>query len=228
MPFYGGMNPYASPSLFKTSLCKHFEQQGKCNIGNKCNYAHGKHELRNKDDVSQIDHSFLQPIPVDIQLKMMHIPYSNYKTQRCKFFDESGSCKFGQNCSYAHGDFDLRNPYDTIPILPPTQSMSSAYMQPSGFQMFQTPQQETVDQKPVLQQQQQPDVKLIVNSTNDQEIFNIKNMLTDAYRLIEVGQEGQATEILNELLLQSKIAFQYPAWFQEKQTDPNTIAAASN
>ena len=42
----------AMNSLFKTSLCKHFEQTGKCAIGNKCHFAHGKHELRSKDDVS--------------------------------------------------------------------------------------------------------------------------------------------------------------------------------
>ena len=47
-------------------------------------------------------------------MKMMNIPYNNYKTQRCKFFDEQGNCKFGKNCSFAHGDHELRNPYDNI------------------------------------------------------------------------------------------------------------------
>lgn len=51
----------------------------------------------------------------------MNIPYNNYKTQRCKYFDEQGQCKFGKNCSYAHGDFELRNPYDTMAgALPPS------------------------------------------------------------------------------------------------------------
>jgi hypothetical protein len=49
-------------------------------------------------------------------MKMMNIPYNNYKTQRCKYFDDTGNCKFGKNCSYAHGEAELRNPYDTLPI----------------------------------------------------------------------------------------------------------------
>ncbi len=52
-------------------------------------------------------------------MKMLNIPYNNYKTQRCKYFDDTGNCKFGKNCSYAHGDAELRNPYDTLSVAPP-------------------------------------------------------------------------------------------------------------
>ncbi len=54
MPFFGGgpMPVNQANSLFKTSLCKHFESTGKCTTGNKCHFAHGKHELRTKNDVS--------------------------------------------------------------------------------------------------------------------------------------------------------------------------------
>ena len=52
-------------------------------------------------------------------MKMMNIPYNNYKTQSCKYFDQEGQCKFGKNCSYAHGGHELRNPYDNLPIMPP-------------------------------------------------------------------------------------------------------------
>ena len=51
-------------------------------------------------------------------MKLMNIPYNNYKTQRCKYFDDNGVCKFGKNCSYAHGDNELRNPYDNLPVPP--------------------------------------------------------------------------------------------------------------
>jgi hypothetical protein len=47
-------------------------------------------------------------------LKMMNVPYNNFKTQLCKFWEKEGKCKFNKNCSYAHGDHELRKPYDTV------------------------------------------------------------------------------------------------------------------
>lgn len=47
-------------------------------------------------------------------MKMLNIPYNNFKTQKCKYYHESetpGFCKFGKNCSYAHGEVDMRDPY---------------------------------------------------------------------------------------------------------------------
>ena len=49
-------------------------------------------------------------------MKMLNIPYNNYKTQMCKYFVQEGVCKFGNNCSYSHGQNELRNPYDNLPI----------------------------------------------------------------------------------------------------------------
>ena len=70
-------------------------------------------------------------------MKMLNIPYNNYKTQRCKYFDEHGVCKFGKNCSYAHGDSELRNPYDNLPV-PPIfgQPMGMLGDGQGGFDMF--------------------------------------------------------------------------------------------
>lgn len=48
-------------------------------------------------------------------MRMMNIPYNNYKTQQCKFWEKEGKCKFNKNCSYAHGDHELRKPYEAIP-----------------------------------------------------------------------------------------------------------------
>ena len=51
---------------------------------------------------------------------MMMGSYSNYKTVRCKFFDQCKSfcyvialekvCPYGDRCSFAHGQEDLRPP----------------------------------------------------------------------------------------------------------------------
>ena len=48
-------------------------------------------------------------------MKMMNIPYNNYKTVRCKYFELEGVCKFGKNCTFAHGMDELRAPYDPLP-----------------------------------------------------------------------------------------------------------------
>jgi len=108
-------------SKFKTAICKHFTQTGQCHMGAKCHFAHGKEELRDFND----------PIPQGVT-PMIRTPKQtwdfagqqqqggqsinsnqssggNYKTAKCKFF-EKGYCKYEQNCSFAHGDQDLRSP----------------------------------------------------------------------------------------------------------------------
>lgn len=41
-------------NLFKTQLCKHFQQSKQCVKGNGCHFAHGEVELRRKDEVSEV------------------------------------------------------------------------------------------------------------------------------------------------------------------------------
>jgi hypothetical protein len=55
MPFMGAPGPVNQfNNLFKTSLCKHFMQTKHCHLGNKCHFAHGEHELRKREEVSQL------------------------------------------------------------------------------------------------------------------------------------------------------------------------------
>ena len=46
---------------------------------------------------------------------MMNIPYNNFKTQKCKYYFAEGQCRFGKNCTYAHGGEEVRLPYDALP-----------------------------------------------------------------------------------------------------------------
>lgn len=41
-----------------------------------------------------------------------------FKTQLCKFFEASGSCRAGDECPYAHGAAELRPPPSAVPCLP--------------------------------------------------------------------------------------------------------------
>lgn len=36
---------------YKTSRCRHFEQHGNCQMGDRCHFAHGDEELRSVNDV---------------------------------------------------------------------------------------------------------------------------------------------------------------------------------
>jgi hypothetical protein len=73
-------DPHANlPSnLYKTELCRSFEETGTCRYGSKCQFAHGYAELR--------------PAP----------RHPKYKTEICKTFHSVGTCPYGTRCRFIH------------------------------------------------------------------------------------------------------------------------------
>jgi len=69
---------------FKTELCQSWIGTGTCRYGAKCQYAHGKDELR--------------PI----------LRHPKYKTEVCKTFSTSGQCPYGNRCRFVHQITELR------------------------------------------------------------------------------------------------------------------------
>lgn len=65
-------------NLYKTELCRSFEETGSCRYGNKCQFAHGKEELR----------------PV--------ARHPKYKTEVCRTFTTHGTCPYGTRCRFIH------------------------------------------------------------------------------------------------------------------------------
>jgi butyrate response factor 1 len=65
-------------SLYKTELCRSWTETGACRYGNKCQFAHGKDELR---------------------IIMRH---PKYKTEICKTFHTQGTCPYGTRCRFIH------------------------------------------------------------------------------------------------------------------------------
>ena len=63
---------------YKTELCRSFQENGICKYGEKCQFAHGTHELRN----------------------MMRHP--KYKTELCRTFHAAGYCPYGPRCHFVH------------------------------------------------------------------------------------------------------------------------------
>lgn len=65
-------------SLYKTELCRSWEETGSCRYGNKCQFAHGQNELR--------------PIA----------RHPKYKTEICRTFATNGTCPYGTRCRFIH------------------------------------------------------------------------------------------------------------------------------
>lgn len=69
---------------YKTELCRPFEENGTCKYGDKCQFAHGYHELRNLDR------------------------HPKYKTELCRTFHKTGFCPYGPRCHFVHNFEEAR------------------------------------------------------------------------------------------------------------------------
>ncbi|RGB31261.1 hypothetical protein C1646_627246, partial [Rhizophagus diaphanus] len=65
-------------TLYKTEMCRNWEERGSCRYGTKCQFAHSETELR----------------------KVQHHP--KYKTEICKTFWQNGTCPYGKRCCFIH------------------------------------------------------------------------------------------------------------------------------
>jgi len=75
-------------NLYKTELCRSFEEMGTCRYGSKCQFAHGISDLR----------------PV--------LRHPKYKTEVCKTFHTIGTCPYGKRCRFIHIPPSQRLPGD--------------------------------------------------------------------------------------------------------------------
>ncbi|KAI9493919.1 hypothetical protein BDB00DRAFT_762900, partial [Zychaea mexicana] len=64
--------------LYKTELCRNWEELDHCRYGTKCQYAHGLDDLR---DVER---------------------HPKYKTQVCRTYCQTGTCPYGARCTFRH------------------------------------------------------------------------------------------------------------------------------
>jgi len=71
-------------NLYKTEFCQSWMATGDCRYGAKCQYAHGKEELR------------------------FVIRHPKYKTENCKTFSTTGQCPYGKRCRFVHQLMELR------------------------------------------------------------------------------------------------------------------------
>jgi hypothetical protein len=92
----GGAQNNKKANLYKTELCRSFEETGQCRYGSKCQFAHSEKELRHVDR------------------------HPKYKTEMCKTFWEQGTCPYGKRCCFIHTPRDLAKKEDAPGHTPTT------------------------------------------------------------------------------------------------------------
>ena len=120
---------------------------------------------------------------------MMHIPYNNYKTQKCKFFEQNQYCKFGKNCTFAHGPEEMRQPYEEIST---DDVINLSMRNPSAFRLHAT------------QQKVKPRVIL-----NDGVNEIARKRILEANALMQSGQAEMGLAIIQAMLSQGAVSIQY-------------------
>jgi len=95
---------------FKTSLCKNYMVGMYCQFADKCQYAHGKHELRDKP-VAVPPSQLPEDVKKKLAEKAKNLP--GYKTKLCTNFEKEEECQYEEMCHYAHGEEELREETDT-------------------------------------------------------------------------------------------------------------------
>lgn len=72
-------------SLYKTEMCRSYEETGICKYGDRCQFAHARNEVRGIER------------------------HPRYKTETCKTFWEEGTCPYGKRCCFIHLEQNLKN-----------------------------------------------------------------------------------------------------------------------
>jgi len=72
-------------SRYKTEMCRTFEENGTCKYGEKCQFAHGTHEVRNVNR------------------------HPKYKTDLCRTYHSVGFCPYGPRCHFIHALDEMRS-----------------------------------------------------------------------------------------------------------------------
>lgn len=102
-----GGSSQVNSSRYKTELCRPFEENGSCKYGDKCQFAHGIHELRSLSR------------------------HPKYKTELCRTFHTIGYCPYGPRCHFIHNADERRGPPQQSSPLNPSNKMERPRLQHS-------------------------------------------------------------------------------------------------
>ncbi|XP_068611910.1 cysteine three histidine 1 [Brachionichthys hirsutus] len=78
--------PWVCSTRYKTELCSGYSAAGCCKYAERCQFAHGLHEL--------------------------HVPFRHpkYKTELCRSYHVTGYCYYGNRCLFVHSPAEQRPP----------------------------------------------------------------------------------------------------------------------
>ncbi|XP_072315531.1 cysteine three histidine 1 [Eucyclogobius newberryi] len=76
--------PFVCSTRYKTELCTSYSSSGFCKYAERCQFAHGLHEL--------------------------HVPFRHpkYKTELCRSYHTTGYCYYGSRCLFVHNSEEQR------------------------------------------------------------------------------------------------------------------------
>ncbi|MBN3276881.1 TISDA protein, partial [Polyodon spathula] len=107
---------HINSTRYKTELCRPFEESGACKYGEKCQFAHGYHELRSLSR------------------------HPKYKTEPCRTFHTIGFCPYGPRCHFIHNADERRpapcNANSAVQGLALQANELCGYIQRDGMQSF--------------------------------------------------------------------------------------------
>jgi len=101
-------DPFRSAKV-KTELCRHYNTKKGCPFGDKCNYAHGGHELK-YTKLMDLERAGL----VDVEI---------FRTHPCPTWVATGACPFDQRCIGLHDSRVEGDPTSTACWLPHAETL---------------------------------------------------------------------------------------------------------
>ncbi|XP_057305511.1 uncharacterized protein LOC130642510 [Hydractinia symbiolongicarpus] len=84
----------------KTTVCRFYKRNGRCNQGNKCNFEHS--DIKKEKEAETVEK------PIDLPEEDLSSSFENYlninslKSKQCKYFISQQGCRFGDQCSFNH------------------------------------------------------------------------------------------------------------------------------
>ena len=105
--------------LYKTEMCRNWEAVGRCSYGNKCRFAHGKQDVKDRVRSETYNTKVISHLTTLKQANTYHTSPCSPRGSMLSFAcagqpctdlarDGSRTCTYGKRCNYAHPGDSIR------------------------------------------------------------------------------------------------------------------------